>query len=76
MEHTHFWRRLSHPYLLTPGRAGSAHDAHRMKSAHSAVRQHVLAPEHENMEFCPTDGTALAQHMVASSEVVPAAVPV
>ena len=76
MAHTHFWRRLSHPYLLTPGSEGSAQDAHMMKSAHSAVLQHVLAPLQENMEFCPAEGTALAQHMVASIEVVPAVAPV
>jgi hypothetical protein len=72
--HTHVFRRLSHPYLLMPGSAGSAHEAHMMNSLHSLVLQHVLAAEQANREFCARSGLASAQHWVETSEVVPALV--
>ena len=72
--HTQRCRRLSHPYLATPGSCGSVHEAQRMFSMHSLVRQQVLAAEHANSEFWPRRGWALAQHCVETREVVPCVV--
>jgi hypothetical protein len=50
-EQAHCWRRLSHPYLVTPGTIGSGHVAQRMGSTEPGVGLHVLEATHENMEF-------------------------
>ena len=76
VEQAHWSCRPSHPYLLTPGMTGSGHVAHRTNSVEPGAGRHVLEAVQENMEFCPRDGAALAQHMVGWMEVVPSLVDV